>query len=57
MNLSRIVTELGQAEAIGCQLIDPLEDVPEVNPVMKLKVGLATMQLILTFINQSPEIL
>lgn len=51
MNLSRIVTELGQAEAIGCQLIDPLEDVPEVNPVMKLKVSLATMQFILTFLN------
>ncbi|KAI6022796.1 DNA/RNA polymerase [Pisolithus microcarpus] len=37
MNLSRVVTELGQAEAIGCQLPDPLENVPEVNPVMKLK--------------------
>ncbi|KAI6147961.1 hypothetical protein BKA82DRAFT_4485937 [Pisolithus tinctorius] len=37
MNLSRIVTELGQAEALGCQLPDPLENVPEVNPVTKLK--------------------
>ncbi|KIN96613.1 hypothetical protein M404DRAFT_16854 [Pisolithus tinctorius Marx 270] len=41
MNLSRIVTELGQAEALGCQLPDPLENVPEVNPVTKLKVKLA----------------
>ncbi|KAI6030315.1 hypothetical protein EDC04DRAFT_2572269 [Pisolithus marmoratus] len=37
MNLSRILTELGQAEAIGCQLPDPLENVPEVSPVTKLK--------------------
>ncbi|KAI6003176.1 hypothetical protein F5J12DRAFT_906188 [Pisolithus orientalis] len=37
MSLSRIVTELGQSEALGCQLPDPLENVPEVNPVTKLK--------------------
>lgn len=44
MNLSRVVTELGQAEAIGCQLVDPLQDVPEVNPVTKLKVRVAAME-------------
>ncbi|KAG6329701.1 hypothetical protein ID866_9388 [Astraeus odoratus] len=37
MNLSRIITQLGQAQALGCQLSDPLKDVPEVNPVTKLK--------------------
>ncbi|KIJ61213.1 hypothetical protein HYDPIDRAFT_177116 [Hydnomerulius pinastri MD-312] len=36
MNMSRVVSELGQAEALGSQLPDPLEDVPEVNPVTKL---------------------
>jgi DNA-directed RNA polymerase len=38
LNLSRVISELGQAEAIG-QHPDPLGDVPEVMPVMRLKVG------------------
>ncbi|KAL4063046.1 hypothetical protein V8B97DRAFT_2026531 [Scleroderma yunnanense] len=37
MNLPHIVTELGKAEAIGCQIPDPLEGIPEVDPVTKLK--------------------
>jgi len=37
LNLSRIVTELGQADAIGREYIDPLENVPEVQPVLRIK--------------------
>ncbi|KAH7882208.1 hypothetical protein F5I97DRAFT_1939648 [Phlebopus sp. FC_14] len=36
MNLSRVVSELGQAEYFGSRLPDPLGDVPEVAPVTKL---------------------
>jgi len=35
LNMSRVVSELGQAEAIGTELPDVLDDVPEVNPVLK----------------------
>ncbi|THH14382.1 hypothetical protein EW146_g5951 [Bondarzewia mesenterica] len=34
LNLSKIVLELGQAEALGSTKVDPLADVPEVKPVM-----------------------
>ncbi|RPD76822.1 DNA/RNA polymerase [Lentinus tigrinus ALCF2SS1-7] len=37
MGLSRVVTELGMAESLGRQAVDPLEDVPEVVPVVKAK--------------------
>ncbi|KAF8841664.1 DNA/RNA polymerase [Paxillus ammoniavirescens] len=36
MNMSRVVSELGQAEALGSHLSDPLDDVPEATPVTKL---------------------
>ena len=39
LNLSRIVNELGRADAIGRVYVDPLEDVPEVQPVMRIKVS------------------
>src|SRR5438552_1002139 len=45
LNLSRIVTELGQAEAIGRVYVDPLEDVPEVLPVMRIRVSHLTIPL------------
>jgi DNA-directed RNA polymerase len=38
LNLSRVVSELGQAEAIGREFHDPLENVPEVQPVFRVKV-------------------
>lgn len=38
LNLSRIVNELGMADVLGRQESDPLKDVPEVTPVLKLKV-------------------
>ena len=38
MGLSSIVSELGLADVLGKQLEDPLQDVPEVVPVMKRKV-------------------
>ncbi|TFK81972.1 DNA/RNA polymerase [Polyporus arcularius HHB13444] len=37
MGLSSVVSELGMAESLGRQAPDPLEDVPEVVPVMKAK--------------------
>ncbi|KAH7922516.1 DNA/RNA polymerase [Leucogyrophana mollusca] len=37
LNMSQIVSELGQAEALGTQSSDPLEDVPEVTPVMRMR--------------------
>jgi len=40
LNLSKVVTELGQVEALGSSRYDPLEDVPEVVPVMVVKVCL-----------------
>jgi DNA-directed RNA polymerase, mitochondrial len=39
LNLYRIVSELGQAEAIGKAYVDPLEDVPEIQPVLRIKVS------------------
>jgi DNA-directed RNA polymerase, mitochondrial len=38
LNLSKVVTELGQAEALGSTAYDPLGDVPEVVPVTVVKV-------------------
>ena len=38
LNLSKIVNELGMANVLGRQLHDPLDSVPEANPVLKLKV-------------------
>ena len=38
LNLPNILSELGQAEAIGSQLPDVLDNVPTVNPVMRIKV-------------------
>ncbi|KAF8890704.1 hypothetical protein BD779DRAFT_1438161 [Infundibulicybe gibba] len=37
LNLSRVVSELGQAEAIGSHTVDVLDGVPEVQPVMRKK--------------------
>ncbi|KAI0070874.1 DNA/RNA polymerase [Panus rudis PR-1116 ss-1] len=37
MNLSKVVSELGMSETLGRQLPDPLDDVPEIIPVMKAK--------------------
>jgi DNA-directed RNA polymerase len=37
LGLSRIVSELGRAESLG-YFADPLEGVPEVNPVLKPRV-------------------
>ncbi|EGO20169.1 hypothetical protein SERLADRAFT_363576 [Serpula lacrymans var. lacrymans S7.9] len=37
LNLSRVVSELGQIEAMATQSPDPLESVPEVTPVMRWK--------------------
>ena len=39
-NLSNVVLELGQAEAIGTHSTDVLDGVPEVMPVLRPKVGL-----------------
>ncbi|KAF9239424.1 hypothetical protein BU15DRAFT_61937 [Melanogaster broomeanus] len=36
MNMSQVVSELGQVETLGSHISDPLEDVPEVAPVTKL---------------------
>jgi DNA-directed RNA polymerase len=38
LNMSRVVAELGQAEAIGSHTTDLLDSVPEVNPVLRVKV-------------------
>lgn len=38
LNLSRVITELGQAEAIGAHYADALDGIPEVLPVMRAKV-------------------
>lgn len=37
LNLPHIVSELGQAEAIGIEMPDVLDNVPEVTPVMRVK--------------------
>ncbi|KAG5651535.1 hypothetical protein H0H81_008297 [Sphagnurus paluster] len=37
LNMSRIISELGQAEAIGTQVSDMLDDVPEATPVLRMK--------------------
>ncbi|OCH85018.1 DNA/RNA polymerase [Obba rivulosa] len=37
MGLAKVVNELGMAESLGRQGLDPLEDVPEAIPVMKPK--------------------
>ncbi|TFK67999.1 DNA/RNA polymerase [Pluteus cervinus] len=39
LNLSNVVTELGQAEAIGTHTTDVLDGVPEVRPVLRPKRG------------------
>ncbi|KAF8554653.1 DNA/RNA polymerase [Imleria badia] len=36
LNMSRVIAELGQVEAMGTGHLDPLNDVPEVTPVKKL---------------------
>ncbi|KAF8141815.1 hypothetical protein EV363DRAFT_1467981 [Boletus edulis] len=36
MNISPVIAELGQVEAMGTGCLDPLNDVPEVMPVKKL---------------------
>lgn len=38
LNFPHVVSELGQAEAIGSQFSDVLDNVPEVNPVLRVKV-------------------
>lgn len=42
MNMSRVIAELGQVEAMGTGHLDPLSDVPEVTPVRKLAVSRVT---------------
>ncbi|KAF8064220.1 DNA/RNA polymerase [Lyophyllum atratum] len=37
LNMPRIISELGQAEIIGTQVSDALDDVPEATPVMRVK--------------------
>jgi DNA-directed RNA polymerase, mitochondrial len=39
LNLSYVVAELGQAEAMGTRFSDILDTVPEVNPVLRVKVS------------------
>ena len=39
LNMSHIVSELGQAEAVGMEVPDVLDDVPEVTPVLKPQVS------------------
>lgn len=39
MNLIKVVVELGQAQAMG-SYSDPLENVPEVSPVIRTKVSI-----------------
>jgi len=38
LNLSHVLVELGQAQSLGSHVPDPLEDVPEVTPVIRLNV-------------------
>lgn len=38
-NMSRVIAELGQVEAMGTGHWDPLNDLPEVIPVKKLAVS------------------
>lgn len=40
LNMSKVVNELGMADAIGRQTGDPLEGIPEATPVLRLKVCL-----------------
>ncbi|TFK37584.1 hypothetical protein BDQ12DRAFT_607612 [Crucibulum laeve] len=42
LNLSKVLMELGQAEAMGSQAFDPLSDVPEVMPVRKADAKVAS---------------
>ncbi|GLB44584.1 putative DNA-dependent RNA polymerase catalyzes the transcription of DNA into RNA using the four ribonucleoside triphosphates as substrates [Lyophyllum shimeji] len=37
LNMPRIISELGQAELIGAQVPDALDNVPEANPVLRVK--------------------
>ncbi|KAL6308760.1 DNA/RNA polymerase [Sparassis latifolia] len=37
LDLSKVVNELGMAESLGRQTTDPLDDVPQAKPVMRLK--------------------
>jgi hypothetical protein len=39
MNMTQVMAELGQVEAMGTGYLDPLNDVPEVTPVKKLAVS------------------
>lgn len=39
MGLPKVVNELGMAESLGREHVDPLEDVPEAIPVMRAKVN------------------
>lgn len=39
MNMSRVIAELAQVEAMGTGYVDPLNDMPEVTPVKKLAVS------------------
>jgi DNA-directed RNA polymerase len=40
MNMRGVVIALGQAETFGSQLFDPLDDVPQVKPVERMKVNI-----------------
>ncbi|KAG5643187.1 hypothetical protein DXG03_001391 [Asterophora parasitica] len=44
LNIPRVISELGQAEAIG-SAVDALDDVPEVAPVLKAKDGEGEMEI------------
>lgn len=39
LNLSHVVAELGHAEAAGTRFSDILDDIPEVKPVLRVKVS------------------
>jgi DNA-directed RNA polymerase, mitochondrial len=39
LGMPNVISELGQAKAIGSQAPDPLENVPEATPVLRLKVS------------------
>ncbi|OSX56620.1 hypothetical protein POSPLADRAFT_1175011 [Postia placenta MAD-698-R-SB12] len=54
MGMSKVVNELGMAETLGRQEVDPLEDVPEALPVLKLKVAHAEDGSVLDFTTNEP---
>ena len=45
LNMSWIITELGTADLMGRQTVDPLENVPEASPVLRLKVSSTMLQV------------